>query len=228
MKKLFTLVMAIFAIYAVNAQVARIVLEAHDVWGDGTGYQLLIDADNEGWSDSYGPDADSQYAQWEYTIPGTVAADDAAVVVDDVQIIEIPAGTYSYLICNPGFNDYGVNYIASNQCDPTNATDYNFEANKTYHFTVEISSGYDCTTLDITNGLTGVADAAATTFSIYPNPAYNVLNVAGEGNAEICNLLGQTIMNEAVNGEAQINISNLEAGVYFVRMNGATQKFIKK
>ena len=54
---------------------ALVVLSVGDVWGDGTGYQLLIDADNEGWSSSSGPDCSSTYTQWEYMIPANASAD---------------------------------------------------------------------------------------------------------------------------------------------------------
>ncbi len=135
---------------------ATIVLTAGDVWGDGTGYQILIDADNIGWTETYGPDCGSEYTIWEYMIPANASADDAAVVFNATQSINIPAGTYSYLILNPGCNDYGTNYIAWNQCDATNATDFFFEAGKTYTFTPVLggpnSAGNDCTTLTITDG----------------------------------------------------------------------------
>ena len=70
--------------------------------------------------------------------------------------------------------------------------------------------------------------------SIYPNPATTVLNVVAEGynTVEIINLLGQTVYTNNVTSNMQINISNLNNGIYFVRLNGTngttTQKFIKK
>ena len=85
----------------------------------------------------------------------------------------------------------------------------------------------------ITTGGNGVAENTRT-FSIYPNPATTVLNVNAEGynTLEIVNLLGQTVYTANATSNMQINVSNLNNGVYFVRMNGengtATQKFIKK
>jgi len=96
------------------------------------------------------------------------------------------------------------------------------------HYNISDMYWFELDEVSVVNSGVGVEEAEANQFSIYPNPAYNVLNIAGEGNAEICNILGQVVMSEAINGEAQISISNLEAGVYFVRMNGTTQKFIKK
>jgi hypothetical protein len=74
----------------------------------------------------------------------------------------------------------------------------------------------------------GIQDVEASQFSIYPNPATEILYVEGEGVAEVYNTLGQMVISNEVNGTAQINVSNLESGVYFVRMNGDTQRFIKK
>ena len=237
MKKALSFVAALFAVVALNAQNATIVLTAGDVWSDGTGYQILIDADNAGWESTTGPACGSAYTDWEYMIPANASANDAAVVVNASQSIQIPAGTYSYLILNPGCNQYSTNYIASNQCDATNATDYQFEAGKTYTFEPVLggpnSAQNDCTTLTITT-TSSVSENAANSFSIFPNPATTVLNVNAEGfnTIEIVNLLGQTVYTANTTSNMQINISNLNNGVYFVRMNGengtATQKFIKK
>lgn len=81
---------------------------------------------------------------------------------------------------------------------------------------------------------TSSIDENSTSFSIFPNPATTVLNVNAEGynTLEIVNLLGQTVYTANATSNMQINVSNLNNGVYFVRMNGengtATQKFIKK
>ena len=70
--------------------------------------------------------------------------------------------------------------------------------------------------------------------TVYPNPATSVLNVNAEGynTIEIVNMLGQVVYTANARNNMQINVSNYNNGVYFVRMNGAngtsTQKFIKK
>ena len=80
----------------------------------------------------------------------------------------------------------------------------------------------------------GINEQTANTVSIYPNPATTVLNVVAEGynTIEIVNLLGQTVYAANATNNMQINVSNLNNGVYFVRVNGengtTTQKFIKK
>lgn len=147
MKKILSIFAILFALVAVNAQNATVILTAGDVWGDGTGYQLLIDADNAGWADSYGPDCGSTYTQWEYMIPANASADDAAVVVNASETIQIPAGTYSYLVLNPSCGTYMTNYIASAQCDPSNATNVVFQAGHIYTFTPSLNGENDCITI---------------------------------------------------------------------------------
>lgn len=237
MKKVLSFVAVLFAVVAVNAQNATITLTVGDVWGDGTGYQILIDADNAGWSDTHGPACGDAYTDWEYMIPSNAMADDAAVVVENTVTIEIPAGTYSYLVLNPGCDQYASNYIASNQCDETNATDYLFEAGKTYTFEPVLggpnSNQNDCVNITITNTGTGIAEGEIAA-RIFPNPATTVLNVEANGydNIEIVNLLGQVVYSANAESNMQINVKDLTTGAYFVRMNGAngttTQKFIKK
>ncbi|MCR5115286.1 MAG: DUF2436 domain-containing protein [Bacteroidales bacterium] len=237
MKKVLSFVAILFAVVAVNAQNATIVLTAGDVWSDGTGYQVLIDADNVLWGDSHGPACGSVYTDWEYMIPSNASADDAAVVVDATQSIQIPAGTYAYLVLNPGCNDYNTNYIASSQCDQTNASDYLFEAGKTYTFEPVLggpnSANNDCVTITIST-TSAIPENGMPTLSIFPNPATTVLNVEAEGysNVQLVNVLGQVVYSANVTSNMQINVSNLDNGVYFVRVAGengtTTQKFIKK
>ena len=70
-----------------------------------------------------------------------------------------------------------------------------------------------------------------THMNIYPNPAVGQVNVTLSQNSEIviCNIMGQTIMTvEGHAGANSINISELNAGVYFISAGSDTQKFIVK
>ncbi|MBR0304574.1 MAG: choice-of-anchor J domain-containing protein [Bacteroidales bacterium] len=78
------------------------------------------------------------------------------------------------------------------------------------------------------SGGVGIANNENTTFTIFPNPATTSIKVTGEGEAVISNILGQTVTSATVNGSEEINVSNLESGVYFINMNGVSKKFIKK
>lgn len=235
MKKIFTILSMFFAVGAMNAQNATIILEAHDLWGDGTGYQILLDAEAvavDALQGNFTCGDDAAYAVYEYKIPTNAAPEDLSVVVDGVQTLEIPAGTYDYVVLNPGCNDYDVVYVASDQCDPSVGNDVTFEAGMTYHFTMSIFGSNDCVT--ITNGGVGITETASNKVSIYPNPVNDVLNVnaAGFDKVEIVNFLGQVVYSNQVTAtNFQINTADLTAGVYFVRLSGdniVTKKFVKE
>lgn len=86
----------------------------------------------------------------------------------------------------------------------------------------------------VVSATTDIAENINNAISIYPNPATSILNVNANGynEVQIINMLGQVVYNTTMNDNAQINVRNLNDGVYFVRLNGAngttTQKFIKK
>ena len=80
-------------------------------------------------------------------------------------------------------------------------------------------------------GYTSVAENAATLVNIYPNPAENSVNIVAENdaNVQIIDMVGRTVMSiDVVEGVNTVSVADLESGVYFVRMNGAVVKFIKK
>lgn len=69
----------------------------------------------------------------------------------------------------------------------------------------------------------GVEENASNTWMVYPNPANDVLTIAGQENAayEIMNASGQIVSTGAItNGMVQIGIQNLDKGIYFVRLTG--------
>ncbi|ESU21103.1 hypothetical protein FEDK69T_26580 [Flavobacterium enshiense DK69] len=85
----------------------------------------------------------------------------------------------------------------------------------------------------------GTSEFFAENFSVYPNPASNVLNFSVKNSAQINNiqildLNGRIVKsnNFSAVSEAQINVSDLNAGVYFVDIASdqgkATSKFVKK
>lgn len=63
-------------------------------------------------------------------------------------------------------------------------------------------------------------------FGIYPNPAENVLNIKSNTTFEyqMINSVGQVVMSGVANGNARLNVSELNNGVYFLKMvaNGNT------
>ena len=96
-----------------------------------------------------------------------------------------------------------------------------------------IGNGYPAVT---NNGLASVNDFASN-FSVYPNPATSVINIANSAdaidNVTITDLNGRTVKQVAVGvNDAQINISDLAQGIYILNAtsNGKsfTQKIVKQ
>ena len=143
--------------YAVDeriANTAKVTLVVGDVWGDGSGYQMLLDADANTFGSvipqivpltTSGNASDEVYAEFEYKIPTNAdgAIDTRNIVFNNSVTIEIPAGTYDWCITNPS-PDYGRIYIASSHgnIDGRN-DDYVFETGMHYVFTVSLDVDYD-------------------------------------------------------------------------------------
>ena len=141
---------------------ATISLTAGDVFGDGSGYQMLLDADATAFGNEIpaeGPLTQSGnapaglYDAFEYKIP--VNADGSTttsnVVINNTVTIQVPAGTYDWCITNPTPGDRI--WIASSQGNVGGrANDYTFEAGYTYNFTVYLLGQNDATDVEIIPG----------------------------------------------------------------------------
>ena len=121
---------------------ATITLTVGDVWGDGSGYQMLLDADANAYGtfipesgnlSESGDVAESVYAEFEYKIPeqadGVLTTTN--MVVNNSMTISIPAGKYDWCITNP---NPGVKMWIAN--GNGRANDYFFEPGKHYEFVV--------------------------------------------------------------------------------------------
>ena len=78
---------------------------------------------------------------------------------------------------------------------------------------------------------TGVNEIDAAKVSVYPNPASSMLTINGlDGfanlNVKIVNLQGQ-VVREASNS-LDINVSNIESGIYFIKIECDGQQYLKK
>ena len=133
---------------------ARVTLTAGDVWEDGSGYQMLLDADANTFgsiipfgsplSNSGDVSADV-YAEFEYKIPGNAdgALNTQNIVFNNSVTIDIPAGTYDWCITNPSPGE-NVMFIASTHGNIGGRQDnYVFEAGKHYEFNVGLDGDYD-------------------------------------------------------------------------------------
>ncbi len=133
---------------------ATIALVAGDVWGDGSGYQLLLDADATAYGTilpangplTSGGDVSADiYSQFEYKIPENAdgALSTTNMVNSDSIAITIPAGTYDWCVTNPTAGDRM--WIAGNG----RADDYTFLAGATYVFRVAMGDEGDNVSVEI-------------------------------------------------------------------------------
>ena len=141
-----------------------------DVWGDGSGYQMLLDKDHDTYGGiiptSGGLSGDAaelaeKYEEFEYKIPETA---DCALNTTNMlngtegkrtATITIPTGTYDWCITNPTPDDRM--WIASGNGNVGGRQDdFVFDAGKHYTFTVtyDYELGYDCVNMTIEDDAT--------------------------------------------------------------------------
>jgi len=81
------------------------------------------------------------------------------------------------------------------------------------------------------DGTQGIAEKSSSDFGIYPNPAKAQLFVRGldvQTTAHICDLTGKVILSQQISNGQAINVASLKTGVYFVKINTKTMKFVKE
>ncbi|MCL2289613.1 MAG: T9SS type A sorting domain-containing protein, partial [Bacteroidetes bacterium] len=81
----------------------------------------------------------------------------------------------------------------------------------------------------------GIDEYLQPNFSIVPNPAANQIIISSASpfhTVEVINFLGQTMVSETVEGNSTVNISNLNNGIYFVRVvfesGSSVRKLVKQ
>ncbi len=150
----------------------NVTLRADDVWGDGSGYQLLLDADATAYGNEIptegalttGGDADpSVYAAFEYKIPENAdgACSTTNMVVADEVTINIPVGVYDYVITNPTPGDRI--WIAAGE--NARKDNYEFESGYDYEFYVSFGGNNDQTEII----KTPAGSAKSPTYKVYRN-----------------------------------------------------------
>ncbi len=78
---------------------------------------------------------------------------------------------------------------------------------------------------------TSVDEDGFETVSLYPNPANDKIRIEGlEGQHEIqiYNAYGMLVKTANIDGDSEIDLSNLSSGYYFLRVEGHTMKFVKE
>jgi gingipain R/gingipain K len=147
----------------IPAGMVMVTLEAHDVWGDGSGYQMLLDADANAYGtiiptsgplSLYTSVSDEVYAEFEYKIPENADGNlyTQNFVFDGMVSILIPAGVYDWCITNPEAG-YAM-WITSDYGDIYGRQDnYEFVEGKEYVFTAYMTEwGYDGVMVEVLDG----------------------------------------------------------------------------
>lgn len=100
-----------------------------------------------------------------------------------------------------------------------------------------MSSGSDCAWIDnvvlpASTVITEIETVVGKNVAIYPNPTDDVLNIQLgdiQSDVEIFNSLGQVVGHYGnISGDVQINVADLDAGIYFVKIGEKVEKVIKK
>jgi hypothetical protein len=109
----------------------------------------------------------------------------------------------------------------------------------TFYYHVTVTDAYGCNGVSdsvkviINNCVTGINEINIQAgFKIYPVPAQNELFIECDENhesfyAEIFSLTGELMLAEKVAQKKSMDVSRLAPGAYFIRVNGALQKFVK-
>lgn len=266
MKKLFTILMAMCFVVTVSAQQqlqktaqnvqsstniekaefppmpkgtnARVILRAGDVWGDGSGYQMLLDNTHllfgttipaTGALTTSGDAPASVYAQFSHKIPANAdgATTTTNIIFNGEGFADITAGVFDFCITNPTPGDRI--WIAGGENGRKD--DYTFSANLHYIFTISMIGTGDGAT--ITTSGVSVDDITVTELLIYPNPAKTTVNISAFSNiqrVEVYNLVGQLVVSQNFNAElVNINVADLNNGLYIAKVitteGTMTQKF---
>ncbi len=168
-----------------------VTLAAGDVWGDGSGYQMLLDADataygveipTTGGLTASGDATAEVYAAFEYKIPENAdgAMTTQNIIMNGSATILIPAGTYDWCITNPTPDDRI--WIASENGDvPGRYDDYQFAAGMTYIFTVSLSGSNDYVALQVVEP--GIALTVPENLTV--NPAATTADVAWDDTDDV-------------------------------------------
>ena len=136
---------------------------------------------------------------------------DVSVTIYNETITANASGlNYKWLDCD---NNYSVINGETNQ---------SFSATESGNYAVEITDGICVDTSDCSNIIiSNINNVSIDNISVYPNPANTVLNIDGNNinKIEIVTINGVVVESIQVKNEAtKINLSNINKGIYFVRI----------
>ena len=152
---------------------ALIVFVANDVWGDGSGYQMLLDEDATMYA-SWNSNGITQslYDMAEYTIPESADYNSSGnvsnMLIGQTGQVAVPAGTYDILITNPSPSDDKIYMASTGGNIGGRINDYSIDAGNIYTFTISMGSdSHDQTDVEITS----LAEALVQPTNLTANPS---------------------------------------------------------
>ena len=141
-----------------------------------------------------------------------------------------------YASASGGSGTYTYSWSPVDNLDNPNAQNPVFTATAAgeYLYTVTVSDGSTTATASvgfIVTDNTGVDENGMANVMLYPNPASSIINIGGLNDfanleVQVVNLQGQVVM--SVDNSLEINVSDVEAGVYFIKINCDGQQYLQK
>jgi hypothetical protein len=135
------------------------------------------------------------------------------------ETFNLPADCYEFRILDTASNGGGEITITDNQGTELYHTSGNYGSGERSPFS--------------SNGLLAVNQNQLDNISLYPNPASSTVNVknAENANIQVFDILGKLILSQQnIAMDAQVNVSQLQAGTYFMKISKdnlvATKKFL--
>lgn len=131
----------------------------------------------------------------------------------------------------PAGGTYSGSGVTAGNFDPSSAS-----ANSTVTITYNYTDGNGCSNM-ATNTIfvsecLGVEDLTSALVNVYPNPTTGILhvtNISGKTTVEVINALGTVVQKRVITtSDNTLDISSLNAGVYFVRVENQLFRIIKK
>jgi hypothetical protein len=112
------------------------------------------------------------------------------------------------------------------------ANDYSYEVSATDYTTV--SGTATIVDADVTENIVldyvGINVASNISFNVYPNPAKEsvTIDLPGKFDVKVINSIGQVLSSKTIDGSGSIDISDLNSGIYFVKVSNETQVGVKQ
>lgn len=202
---------------------AVIYLKAHDVWGDGTGYQILLDNTATQFGNAIpevgplvnGCDVPADLSgKFSHRLPtnADISCTPEHQVVDGEEMTTIPAGIYDYCIVNP---EPSINiWIASGNL--ARQDNYEFKAGNEYHFEALLSGSSDMIVLTIVESTAEISSVA----KAYGIEGYIVVDASQAIELSVFDLQGRRTVCKNIDSKTMIPS---EAGIYLVKLSSGSK-----